>query len=139
VTDALMLRLLRSGVLAAPHPLDPPHPCCWIAGGEDYEPCGLWCGHDGDHTPYVPGAYLPPPIIGPLELLTPLRRSRWPHVICPLCQTPADQVSCGALFRVHRDSDGSTSWNEHGEGPGDSEYLWRFEPCGCEGRELLDG
>ncbi|MEU5596671.1 hypothetical protein [Streptomyces sp. NPDC020298] len=136
MTDALTMRLLRSGVLAPPNRLDPPHQCCWIIDGDDYEHCGLWCDHDGDHVPYTPGAYLPPPIISPLGLLA-LQRCRWSCLVCPLCGRRGEYVSCDPPFRVRRDGDGSTSWYEPDDGPGDIEILWQFEPCGCEGREIL--
>lgn len=131
MTDALMLRLLRSGVLAPPHPLDPPHSCCWIVGGEDCGPCGLWCGHDGEHVPYTPGAYLPPSIIS----LSSFRVG--PNFTCPLCAASANHVVAEGPFRVARDGDGSASWYELGDGPGDVEILYQFGPCGCEGREIL--
>lgn len=126
VTDAVMLRLLRSGVLAAPHPLAPPHSCCWIVDGEDCEPCGLWCGHDGDHTSYVPGAYLPPPIIGPLDVL-PIALRRPGR--CPLCRRRVDSYRAEETLALRDVGDG---WREP-----EHETEWRFEPCGCEGREIL--
>lgn len=108
------------------------HQCCRII--DVGIQCGLWCGHGGDHLPYV-GEYLPPPSIGPLELLT-LRRNRWPYFTCPLCRTRADGFTCDALLRAQWDGDGFASWYEPGDGPDEVEYLWQFEPCGCEGREI---
>ncbi|MFI8535353.1 hypothetical protein ACIGMX_34550 [Streptomyces aquilus] len=131
--DALMRRLLQPGVLATPHPLDPPHACCWMAA-EDNQ-CGLWCGHDGEHIPYVPGVYLPPLIISPLGLL-PFQRGEWP-MACPLCGTRVSCAGFEAPLRVLRDGDGSASWFEPEDGDADVECAWRFEPCGCEGRETL--
>ena len=133
--DALMTRLLRSGVLATPHPDDPPHPCCWLIDQDGR--CGVWCSHEGEHIPYVPGAYLPPPIISPLGLL-PFQRGEWP-LVCPLCSARTNYPSFEAPFRVLRQGDGSTSWFEPKDGDVDVECAWRFEPCGCEGRELLPG
>lgn len=126
MTDALMLRLLRNGVLVALHPLDPPHSCCWIVGGEDCEPCGLWCGHDGDHIPYMPGAYLPPPLIGPLDVLPVALRTAGR---CPLCRKRVDEYRAEEMLAFRDVGDG---WR----GP-EREIEWRFGPCGCEGREIL--
>lgn len=83
----------------------------------------------------VPGAYLPPPIIHPLDLAALAQRQTSPA--CPLCGQHVEYVTCDAPYRVERDGDGNASWFEPGEGPGDIECLWRFEPCRCEGRELL--
>lgn len=135
MTDALMMRLLRSGTLAAPHPLDPLHPCCWTVG-EDYGPCSLWCSHDGDHIPYTPGIYLPPPAISPLALLA-VQQHRWHDMACPLCGTRADGISWEKPYCIYRDGDGHVSWYEPGDRRGSIERTWRFEPCGCEARELL--
>lgn len=133
--DALMMRLLRSGMLAPPNHLDPPHQCCWIVD-DGYEQCGLWCGHDGDHIPYTPGIYLPPPVIDPLTVLSVLRHRWGSGLLCPLCGARVDWPSREGPYRVHRD-DGTVSWFEPGDDPGSVELTWRFEPCGCEGRELL--
>jgi hypothetical protein len=110
------------------------HPCCWLLDVDTQ--CGLWCGHDGDHVPYTPGDYLPPPIIGLLDLLR-LQQRPWPHWVCPLCGAHADHISCDAPFSVQRDGDGNASWYAPGAIRVDIECAWRFEPCGCEGREIL--
>jgi hypothetical protein len=111
------------------------HQCCWYADADN--PCGLWCGHDGDHAPYMPGAYLPPPIISPLDLLA-LQLGQWPHLACPLCRARTDAVSCDRAFHVARDGDGNVTWYEReADSPGDIEQAWRFNPCGCEARQLL--
>ncbi|MFC8676698.1 hypothetical protein ACFUEN_28935 [Streptomyces griseorubiginosus] len=130
--DELMQHLLRSGVLAAPHQLDPPHPCCWMVGEEA---CGLWCGHDGEHLPYAVGAYLPPPTISPLWILRFQQQhaaGAWLMWQCPLCgarPAPDFGVDRGPDTEVHR------VWEDQKQVT--YELTWRFEPCGCEGRELL--
>ena len=120
------MRLLASGAFAPPNHLDPPHQCCWIADPDEYTQCGLWCGHDADHVPYTPGAYLPPPLISPLDVLpVNLRRPER----CPLCQRWVDVYSSEETLAFRDIGDG---WREP-----EHEGTWRFEPCGCEGRELL--
>ncbi|MFI1030746.1 hypothetical protein [Streptomyces sp. NPDC020951] len=87
--------------------------------------CELDRGHDGDHLPYVPGCYLPPPLITPLDLL---HLAHWPlRTACLLCGRRVDAVSC----------DGPTLTFREGDGRGDVECEWRFGPCGCVGRELI--
>lgn len=105
--------------LSLDHADKPPHQCCRIV---DDEPCGLWCGHDGDHTPHQIGAYLPPSILGPLDLLRFWRDHR-----CPLCGTRESNANFGPalVFREGRFRDSEL------------ETEWRFWPCGCEGREIL--
>lgn len=87
--------------------------------------CELARGHDGDHLPYVPGYYLPLPLITPLHILTLMR---WhPRLICPLCRTRAVSVSYDHPGVIYRDF----------EDVGSVECEWAFEPCGCRGREIV--
>lgn len=59
---------------------------------EDYVPCGLlWC-HDGPCVPFVPGGYLPPPILHPLDEW--LARRLWR---CPLCWRSINAVNAEYL------------------------------------------
>lgn len=105
------------------------HQCCWIINNEDQ--CGLWCGHDGNHAPYTPGIYLPPPIISPHALLLT------PRFACPLCHADFSYDDGEGPLRVVRDGNGNAACYAPSSGPGDIEILWQFHPCGCEGRELL--
>lgn len=115
------------------------HQCCWYVDAE--RPCGLWCGHDGGHVPHV-GEYLPPPIISALWVLWFRQQAMahaWKLLFCPLCGARPPQQRMpwepgfevfygeeGLVFRAWRDVERITY-----------ERVWRFEPCGCEGRELL--
>lgn len=96
--------------------------CGWIL---DDGACELDRGHDGDHLPYVPGCYLPPPLVTPLDLLRPLH---WLlGTTCPLCGGKANAVSCEGPVLVFREDDQQ----------GVLECEWRFGPCGCTGREII--
>lgn len=87
--------------------------------------CELDRGHEGDHLPFVPGGYLPPPLITPLDLL------RWepygPGAVCLLCGQRIVAASC----------EGPTLTFREGDDQGLLECEWRFGPCGCVGREIL--
>lgn len=107
------------------------HGCCWVVGAER---CGLWCGHRGDHLGYVPGEYLLPPLIGPLDVL----RLRFRVLRCPVCgwapkrrrwEFNASVLSPVAWWR--RDDGGDLQMTQGAS--------WQFDPCGCEGREILEG
>lgn len=101
------------------------HPCCWVVS---QEMCGLWCGHGGEHLPFVPGAYLQLPYeLGPLEVLR-VRLSRWPWICCPVCGARVD------LFG--RKWVGLVSWDVGDERRIGTEISWEFRPCGCEAREV---
>jgi hypothetical protein len=104
------------------------HGCCWIV---DYDRCGLWCGHDGDHLGYVPGNYLPPPLIGPLDVL----RVQFRVLRCPMCgRAPKRRWEFHAS--VERPV---TACRGSGEDVQVTlEAQWRFSPCGCEAREILE-
>ncbi|MFC8156322.1 hypothetical protein ACFUO0_20105 [Streptomyces cinereoruber] len=87
-----------------------------------------WCeldrGHDGDHLPYVPGEYLPLPLITPLDVLGLTLR---PRPVCPLCGTRCTLISYDHPGVIYREF----------EGEGSVECEWRFGPCGCRGREIV--
>lgn len=104
------------------------HQCCWIA---DYGQCGLWCGHDGDHLPFTPGGYLPPPMLHPLDILL-LSRTRAPR--CPVCGIRLRLGDFGYEWEVthafRHFEDGQ--WGEP-----ELEIDWWFGPCGHEVREIL--
>lgn len=99
--------------------------CQWLL--EDYVPCGLLANHDGEHVPFAPGDYLPPPLLHPLDmwLLLPAWR-------CPVC-TEKFNCSPGAevvtVFRGDWDN-----WIR-----AVPEWQWEFQPCGCVGRAVPDG
>jgi hypothetical protein len=106
------------------------HPCCYIVpGAEDVVQCGLWCGHDGAHLPYVPGAYLwLAPELHPLDALR-LRLARWPwRMLCPVC--------AGTASSWEAKQAGLTVWILGGEQRAGYPTEWRFGPCGCEAREV---
>lgn len=87
--------------------------------------CELDRGHDGDHLPYVPGDYLPPPLVTPLDLL---HLPHWPRrTTCLLCGRRVNSVSCEGPTLVTREDDDQ----------GALECEWRFGPCGCTGREII--
>lgn len=103
------------------------HQCCWIV---DYEQCGLWCGHDGEHLPFTPGVYLPPPMLHPLDVLL-LSRTVAPR--CPVCGIRLRlgdfdyEREVAHAFRHFEDG----QWSEP-----ELESELRFSPCGCEAREI---
>lgn len=111
---------------------DGEHYCCWVV---DNEQCGLWCCHDGDHTADRIGDYLPMamPIIHPLDMLR-LQLTPWRWWRCPMCGTEPGDYGLGWVVKLE---------GVVGRGYGDAltcstERHWRFEPCGCEGREILE-
>jgi hypothetical protein len=121
---------------------DTQHQCCLII---DYDGtrCSLWCGHDDEHLPHV-GDYLPPPIISPLWVLQfrqQIMAGAWMLMSCPLCGArpptrrvrslwgPGFEVEYGPATHVIREWEGRERST--------IEMLWRFGPCGCEGREVL--
>jgi hypothetical protein len=112
------------------------HQCCWVVGTEQ---CGLWCCHDGDHTADRVGDYLPMamPIIHPLDLLR-LRLSRWPwrDMACLLCGTRSGPPWWTFGYTTVLEGVVGRFYGE--ETTLSTERHWRFEPCGCEGREILE-
>jgi hypothetical protein len=125
-----MTRPYLSGILAAHYAEQ--HPCCWIVAPE-YVQCGLWCGHDGAHLPYVPGEYLPVPELHPLDVLRLTALSPWRPwwlVTCPVCGTDTKS------WLTHREA-GDLATFVGGEWRVQRVLWWRFQPCGCEAREVL--
>ena len=112
------------------------HYCCCVV---DNEQCGLWCCHDGDHTADRVGDYLPMamPIIHPLNLLR-LRLAPWPwrDMACPLCGTRAGPPWWTFGYTTVLEGVVGRFYGE--ETTLSTERHWRFEPCGCEGREILE-
>lgn len=107
--------------------LTPESPCLRVAAG--YQPCGLLWQHSGPCVPFVPGDYLPPPMLHPLDFNMP-PGNRW-HMRCPLCRCPAAgwNVDAGTVFRGD-----NVNW-----GHASVEWEFTFEPCGCGGRVVLEG
>jgi len=108
------------------------HWCCWVVGDD---PCGLWCGHDGEHLPYAPGDYLSAPIVDPIAMWR-LRDFRVPAALkrCPICGSAGDRWGFGLGIDC---STGLISRQVGDEIHLSTEAIWRFWPCGCEGREIL--
>jgi len=108
---------------------DPPPdtPCPRIVAS--FEPCGLLRQHPGPCVPFVPGEYLPPPMLHPLDFSMP-PAPRW-HMMCPLCWRPTTgwNASAGTVFRGD-----SVNWNQPS-----AEWEFKFEPCGCVGRVVVEG
>ncbi|MGW1744571.1 hypothetical protein ACWCRD_02915 [Streptomyces sp. NPDC002092] len=117
---------------------DQQHQCCVVAAEGDR--CGLWCGHDADHVPYTPGDYLPTPLLHPLDVAAILL---WGFKRCPLCKASVAFRPWGNVVTGWYCEGPTQVWRLTGPpawvvGPEwQWEYAWRFEPCGCEGRELL--
>jgi hypothetical protein len=103
------------------------HPCCWVMDGE---PCGLWCGHAGDHLPWVPGDYLSlTPLLNPLGWLR-LVLARWPWLPCPVCSDRTDGFPVPGVVGLH-------VWVfQPGGSVERSGRYWQFWPCGCEAFEV---
>lgn len=93
-----------------------------------YYACGLadW-DHDGDCVWFVPGDYLPPPLLHPLDAFNAgLHRPPWWWMArCPLCGS-------GLTFQEAEFTTVTYVGDEVRE-----ELRWRFEPCGCVARELF--
>jgi hypothetical protein len=50
VSDGVLLRRIQADARRWLRHYDQQQQCCAIAAEGDQ--CGLWCGHDGDHTPH---------------------------------------------------------------------------------------
>ncbi len=124
-----------TAALQAAHYADA-HGCCWAFGDPLYVMCGLWCGHQGEHVPYVPGGYLRlPPEMHPLEVLLfriVRRPTAWPWLwwgpSCPVCRRPVVDWDCWWPQRE--------GWQAGDEWRIGLVATWRLRPCGCEAREL---
>lgn len=90
-------------------------------------PCGLEWGHDGDHTWYTPGDYLPPPLIHPLAFYDAGWLRGWQPRRCPLCGRSLWNAAAENTHVFY----GSTDECRH-------ELRYQFSPCGCEGRVTID-
>ena len=102
-------------------------PCPRIAS--NHQPCGLLWQHPNQCVPFMPGDYLPPPMLHPLDFSTTLG-SRW-HMLCPLCRCPVTSWD-GPLSTVFRGD--AVNW-----GRPSVEWEFTFEPCGCVGRVVVEG
>lgn len=92
-----------------------PAGCQWLH--EDYTLCGLLAGHLGDHVPFVPGEYLPPPLLHPLDAFKAAHARR-----CLLCgneSTPPVAEAVTAFRGEHANWDRASF-----------EWQWTFWPCG---------
>lgn len=101
-----------------------PAGCQWLH--EDYTLCGLLAGHLGDHVPFVPGEYLPPPLLHPLDAFKAAHARR-----CLLCgneSTPPVAEAVTAFRGEHANWDRASF-----------EWQWRFWPCGCVVRTVPSG
>lgn len=97
--------------------LTPTDPCPRVAAG--YEPCGLLWQHPGPCRPFVPGDYLPPPLLHPLDaLLADLLGRR-----CPLCGVVVVQVDADFVTAFRGEQ---TNWDRPS-----LETQLTFWPCRC--------
>ncbi|MFI5814918.1 hypothetical protein ACIA7S_28665 [Streptomyces sp. NPDC051643] len=104
------------------------HTCQAVLDGNE---CGLWAGHEGDHTPHQIGKYLATgALLTPLHLL-PLQ-IRGQHLYhCPLCGT--------ALNSWLTDLDSIVFYMDvDGDRPPTREHFWTFWPCFCHGRQVTE-
>lgn len=104
--------------------------------------CGLLYGHQGACTRWMPGGYLPLPILHPLDWLLVRIRMRSGVRLCPRGCSPVRRWR--TMWREHI-SDLTSIWCGP---PTQTHYLMdeqphvelesivRFEPCGCEFREI---
>jgi hypothetical protein len=102
--------------------------CPRIAEGSD--PCGLFHGHNGPCVTFVPGDYLPPPLLHPLDWWAAFRTWPWTWW-CPLCWHRADGFSDADFVTAFRGE--QVNW-----GRPSHEWQITFEPCGCVGRTVDD-
>lgn len=119
--------------------MTPESPCPRIAADQryydrwrwhrDFGPCGLLWQHPGPCVPFVPGDYLPPPLLHPLDLGRALA-DRW-RLLCPICWRPVTDWDA-PLSTVFRG--GSINWDRPSV-----EYEPMFQPCGCVGRVVVEG
>lgn len=96
----------------------------------DLYACGLadW-DHDGECVWFVPGGYLPPPLITPLDWLDAGWKGPWSpgwRWQCPICRTPGDTAYSEPTLAIYGDAEDAER----------NEIRWEFRPCGCEGREF---
>lgn len=116
---------------------------CPALADHDGTPCGLLWEHDGEHTRYVPGHYLPAPLLHPLDWLRIMVRARNRVRLCPNGCSPLRRYR--NMWGDHISDLSSISYTP----PAQTQYLaderqphieWqytvRFEPCGCEYRAL---
>lgn len=82
--------------------------------------CGLLWRYDGDHVPFVPGEYLPPPLLHPLDTVKAAHAR-----CCPLCGGESTPPVAEAVTAFRGDYDRPSF-----------EWQWAFWPCGCVGRTV---
>lgn len=114
-----------------------------VPDGSDAYPCGLWLGHAGACTPNV-GDYLPPPMLHPLDARLVAVRGRVDGVLCPnghggawsspfpgrrWWMEPSVSVVGPVMPLRH--------WEDGGWVASAPEMAWRFLPCECEFRQIV--
>lgn len=114
-------------------------PRCQRLADDVGEQCGLLHGHDGVCVPFTPGWYLPAPLLHPLEeVLVRVRMRAGLERICPngCSRLVADRYVRDA-FLLTVEAPPPTyllDWDRFAEPQVD----FRFDPCGCEFRQILD-
>lgn len=103
-------------------------PCPALAGDHL---CGLLWRHDGNHVPFVPGEYLPPSLLHPIDvMLAAAADLPWWRCRCPLCGAWSGMPD-GEVVTAFRG--GPENWDRVR-----AEWQWTFWPCGCVGRTVPD-
>lgn len=117
-----------------------------VPDGGDAYPCGLWLGHARPCTPFV--SYLPLPLLHPLDAWLVPRRLRETGVACPNGHGERRRRVVSRVFGANWVTDlagfeveGPVAAYRRFEGgrwlAPEFEAVWRFEPCGCEFRQVL--
>lgn len=96
----------------------------WRRRRREYVQCGLLWRHPGPCMPFVPGDYLPPPLLHPLDVLLPMQAWR-----CPLCGDPVSALPMAELVTAFRGD--HVNWDR-----AQPEWQWTFWPCGCVVRDI---
>lgn len=97
---------------------------------EGFDPCGLLYGHDGPCASFVPGNYLPPLLLHPLDWWAAFRT--WPWALwCPLCRCRASGFSDADFVTAFRGEQANWDRPSH-------EWQITFQPCGCVARTIDD-
>lgn len=115
--------------------------CPQLVDGTYY--CGLLFGHDGPCTQYVPGHYLPLPILHPLDRLLVCIRAVDGVRLCPNGCSPLRRLRCmwgdyiSDLTSISRDPLTQVVYTTDEDKHVEQESPIRFEPCGCEFREIV--
>lgn len=109
---------------------------------EQGNPCGLIYGHDGDHVPFVPGDYLPAPILHPLDRLLVRVRGHSRVRLCPNGCSPLRVLRwiygnyIADLSEVYWEAPSAWHYVDDEVPHVEFQVMVRFGPCGCEFREI---